>query len=85
MIKQGHRAKYSVVSQTDDRIVIRDIGEARDMSVTNDAEFVVNDLRRQGLLRSGMTLHYFDSTGRLDGIAWEEEYLGFYAVQASDS
>lgn len=58
------RASYRIEEQTDEKVVIRDVG--RDcMSVTNDAEAVVRDLQRNGML-DGRRLFYYDSDGRLD-------------------
>lgn len=58
------RASYRIEEQTDEKVVIRDVG--RDcMSVTNDAEAVVRDLHRNGML-SGQRLFYYDSEGQLD-------------------
>ncbi len=77
------RAEYEVLRILDAKIVIRDTGSAKGkMSVTNDAEAVVKDLRKHGLLKPNMALHYYDSEDELAGIAWEgrEDSVGFYAV-----
>lgn len=58
------RAKYRIEEQNDDRVVIRDVGQDC-MSVTNDAESVVLDLQRNGML-DARQLFYYDSDGRLD-------------------
>lgn len=58
-------AKYRIEEQTDDQIVIRDIGSG--MTVTNDAEAVVRDLHRNGML-GDRKLFYYDSEDRLDEI-----------------
>lgn len=64
MAKIDIRAQYRIEEQTDDKIVIRDVG--RDcMSVTNDAEAVVRDLQRNGML-DGRRLFYYDTDGQLD-------------------
>lgn len=77
------RAEYSIVHQTPSLVIIRDTGSARGkMSVTNDAEAVVQDLHQNRVLVEGAALHYYDSEGELAGIAWEgrEDSVGFYAV-----
>jgi hypothetical protein len=64
MSKMGLRAQYRIEEQTDDKIIIRDVG--RDcMSITNDAEAVVRDLHRNGML-DRRRLYYYDSDGQLD-------------------
>lgn len=78
------RAKYEVVSLTEDLCVIRDVGHMKVMTVTNDAEAVVRDLLLRAVLKPGMALHYYDSTGRLDGISWEGHGVSFYAVSPEE-
>jgi hypothetical protein len=58
------RASYRIEEQTDEKIVIRDVGREC-MSVTNDAEAVVRDLQRNGMLDK-RRLFYYDSDGQLD-------------------
>lgn len=58
------RAKYRIEEQTEEKIVIRDVGREC-MSVTNDAEAVVRDLQQNRML-DGRRLFYFDSEGQLD-------------------
>lgn len=54
-------------------LVIRDVGPwDKYRTVTNDAEFVVEDLVRRGYLPRGRRLLYFDSDGRLDEIVVED-------------
>lgn len=60
------RAKYQIEKRTARSVVIRDVGGPRDMSVTNDAENVVQDLYLKGMLPEGVQLYYYDSDGRLD-------------------
>lgn len=60
------RSQYRVEEQSDVKIVIRDVGK-NCMSVTNDAESVVRDLQRNGMLDSRQ-LFYYDSEGQLDEI-----------------
>lgn len=57
-------AMYRVELQTEDRILIKDIGKDC-MSVTNDAEAVVRDLHRNGMLGERRLL-YIDSEGSVD-------------------
>jgi hypothetical protein len=58
------RASYRIEEQTDEKVVIRDVGREC-MSVTNDAEAVVRDLQRNGMLDK-RRLFYYDSDGQLD-------------------
>lgn len=70
------RAKYVVESENDEILVIRDVGKAQ-MTVTNDAEAVVEDLEEKGLLR-GRKLLYYDSEGRLDELKHKDgKFSGF--------
>lgn len=70
-------ANYRIEEQTEDRIVIRDVGK-NSMSVTNDAEDVVHTLELYGVL-NGRHLFYYDSEGRLDEILHDGKggFLGF--------
>lgn len=70
------RAKYTVESQNNEILVIRDAGKGQ-MTVTNDAEAVVEDLEESGLLR-GRKLLYYDSDGRLDELKHKDgKFAGF--------
>jgi len=62
-----------------DTLFIRDVGaNLGSMSVTNDAEAVVQWLMQQHLLRVGMKLGYYDSRGELDEITFDERgFTGF--------
>ena len=59
-------AAFEVISSTSDTLVIRDLCFSGCLSVTNDAEHVVEKLSKSGMLLEGMTLLYFDSCGDLD-------------------
>ena len=60
------RARYRIELQTDEVLFIKDVG-ADGMSVTNDAEAVVRDLHRNGMLGERQLL-YQDSLGSVDEI-----------------
>lgn len=60
------RAKYRVVKRTPRSLVIRDVGGPRDVTVTNDADAVVEDLWLAGSIPQGVALFYYDSDGNLD-------------------
>ena len=62
------RCKYRIEQSAGRSVVIRDVGGERDLSVTNDAEAVVEELFLRGLLPEGRLIYYFDSDGRLDQI-----------------
>lgn len=51
-------------------LVIRDLAAEGCKTVTNDAERVVAELRRNGRLREGQSLFYFDSEGDLAEVLW---------------
>jgi len=65
--------------QLDHYLVIRDIGPWTEyMSVTNNAEDVVQSLWNFGLLRHGMRLFYYDSANTLDELLHEDGvFTGF--------
>ena len=69
------RARFVVVNDTPEALCIRDMGGPRDMSVTNDAEAVVESLAgRLGNRR----LEYFDSDGHLDRLLVKDgKFAGF--------
>lgn len=64
------RARYVVVPNESDRecLVIADVGHINGVSITNDAEWVVEHLFKEGLLHEGRRLFYYDSDGRKDEI-----------------
>jgi len=62
----GRPANYSVVEDTPEKLVLRDLGPwDRHFTITNDAENVVNELR--GRLH-GRKLFYYDSENELTEI-----------------
>lgn len=65
------RSDYEIVriNPESSEVTIRDLNLGR-MSVTNDAESVVRDLREKSVLRDGWRLFYYDSDGALDEITW---------------
>jgi len=70
-IGNSNHCSFQVVSATRGGVVtIRDLNQGR--SVTNDANFVVEQLRAAELLTPGRRLFYYDSEGNLDEITWDE-------------
>jgi len=66
------------LESTDECLVIRDTNQPQNKSVTNDAEFVVETLVRQGLLPQGRRLEYYYSQLNLDQIIVKDgEFAGF--------
>lgn len=77
------RARYEIVAEsTDDTLVIRDVGAGSCMSVTNDAEEVVLDVYRRGMLVKRRLL-YYDSSGALDELCHDGQggFVGFRPVR----
>lgn len=63
------RARYAVVKDSPDMLVIRDLGPwDRHLTVTNDVESVVADLYASGRLVAGRRLLCYDSESDLDEI-----------------
>lgn len=77
----GSRARYIITSDEPDKpLVLRDLGPWTDhLTVTNDAERIVRDLRQTGRLVPGRQLFYFDSEGELTEITLDAEcrFTGF--------
>ena len=74
-------AAYTLEHALPHLLIIRDVGGDLNRTVTNDVEAVVAELRQNGLLEPGMQLLYYDSTGALDGIAWEDvAHIHFYPM-----
>lgn len=70
-------ANYTIVSKTEKVLVIKDEGPWHTYrTVTNDVEFVVSYLHRQGHLPEGCRLLYYDSGGGLDEIMVQEGKFG---------
>lgn len=57
------RASYVIERQSDTIIVIADVGTG--ITVTNDAEAVIQEMHERGLLQTQQVL-YYDSEGQLD-------------------
>ena len=72
------RADFSILKNVPGEplvILDRNLGN---MSVTNDAENVVESLAREGMLPAGRRLFYYDSEGRLDEILVRDKaFAGF--------
>lgn len=58
------RASYTITHTDEHQVIIRDDGVG--MSVTNDAENVVEDMIRNGTLQDGQRLYYRDTEGQVD-------------------
>lgn len=65
-------------ASTPETLVIRDVGHATGMSITNDAEAVLAHLVGHGALTEGRRLMYYDSDGNLDEILVHDgRFAGF--------
>lgn len=75
-------AKYVLVRGDSHATYIRDVGPwDRHLTVTNDAEKVVETLILQGLLPAGRRLFYYDSDGVLEEILVKNgRFIGFTPV-----
>lgn len=83
--EQEMKAAFEIVEDTEDRILIRDVGHDKGRkSVTNDAEGVVHDLYAQGYL-IGQPLHYIDSMNRVFELRYEfGVFKGFQSVRENE-
>ena len=77
----GNQANFDVVEQNDRKgyVVIKDLGPwDQFMTVTNAAEWVVEKLFVDGILKQGERLFYWDSEGTLDEIIIvDNQFAGF--------
>ena len=73
------RARFRIENDSPGSLVIRDLGPWEYcLSVTNDAEAVVEDLVKTGRLKTGQKLLYYDSTGALDELVVQDgKFAGF--------
>lgn len=74
-------ANFTIESETDDCLAIRDIGPWNSRpTITNDAEYVVSVLADR---LNGRRLEYYDSEGNLDQIIVRDgKFWGFAPVDA---
>lgn len=77
-------ANYNIISQDEDKIVIRDIGPwDKFMTVTNAAESVIKELAP---ILDGRQVYYFDSEGVMDElVVVNGKFSGFKAVESKES
>lgn len=79
------RSSYVIVDpgqHGDNPLIIRDVGPwDQFLSVTNNAQQVVEELRVSGKLRVNQRLFYYDSEGQLDEILHKNgRFTGFQPV-----
>ena len=75
-------ARYAIVEDSfdgSDPLVIRDVGPwDQHLTVTNDAESVVEELLCSHHLRPGQRLFYYDTEGQLDELVVKDgKFAGF--------
>lgn len=72
------RARYEIIADTPELLLIKDVGSGTDLTVTNDAENVVKELAgRLGSRR----LEYYDSDNMRDRILVENgQFVGFELI-----
>lgn len=70
---------YAIRANSETILLIEDLGPwDRHTTITNAAEFVVEELYRNKQLRHGKHLHYIDSEGVIDEIHHERgKFTGF--------
>jgi hypothetical protein len=78
----NHRARYAVIEDDllqEEPLVIQDVGPwDRHLTVTNDAEWVVEQLVREGHLPPGRRLFYIDTDGQKDELLVKDgRFAGF--------
>ena len=81
------RANYMIVEDKPGHpLVIRDIGPwAHYLTITNDAESVVEELFQSARLPHARRLFYFDSDGDLDEIVIRDgKFAGFHPLNNAD-
>ena len=74
--RDPYHAQWKILRSTDTAITIEDTGHTTGRSVTNDAEYVVEQLAP---ILFGRRLLYFDSMGELDEILIQNnQFAGFH-------
>ncbi len=73
------RAWSIIVKETPEEVIIADVGTTH-MSVTNDAEAVVEYMLKNGTIKPGMRLLYYDSTGSLYELKFDEKGFAGFAL-----
>ena len=81
----SRHATYEVVADLSTHLVLRDVGfHARQLTITNDAEWVVEQLGSKLMDPEGKRLFVYDSVGDLDEFIWKvveiEARYGTYNV-----
>lgn len=73
------KSNYEIVSQSKDFVVLRDIGPwDHYMTITNNADDIVADLFKTGMLTVNKRLLYYDSENNLDEILLtNKQFAGF--------
>ena len=72
---------FDFVERKPGALTIRDVGSAQGkMSVTNDAEAVVEFLLHHKYLKPGQRLFYYDSEARLDELCFNAQGFTGFAV-----
>ena len=76
------RSNYKILQDNNEKLIIRDIGPwNRYLTVTNDAENVVDDLVKLGFSFENKRLLYYDSMGILSEILIKDNrFFDFGAV-----
>ena len=68
----SQHASYEIVDSLSTHLVIRDVGfHDRQLTITNDAEWVVEQLGSKLMHPEGKRLFVYDSSGNLDEFIWE--------------
>jgi hypothetical protein len=75
-------ARYDLISSTPEYVLLNDIGGRTGggnyMTITNAAEWVVQDLYERGFIKDGQRLYYLDTCDDIDEIVIKERrFAGF--------
>lgn len=82
------KAKYHIINRTDKFIYIVDCAlEFQCMSVTNDAEAVVEELYKLGMLKDNQRIFYKDTVGCIDEIKHDGKglFMGFNLLNLDEN
>lgn len=73
------KSNYIVISSDPEKVVLRDLGPWNTyMTITNDAENVVQHLYEMGAVREGTRIYYYDSDNELTELRHEDgAFIGF--------
>lgn len=77
-----NHAKFDIIENTNISLLIKDIGNhTQNLTITNDVEYVINDLFKSKKLKINQKLFYIDSDNIKSEIIWEPVPFGIKFIK----